>query len=744
MAIQLTDRGKRLLQYLSLGALDFQPKTPPLLDIDVKSDRINPVVTQFYSNLPAAKSTYPASDILFYQAVAWVYIGISRIAHELASLPMEARVPKRAKKSTAQGSAEYDVLESGPAADIIARPNPDMGMYEILALMVPDLFLTGEGFLTLESDNQTPTGVPIEMYRQPSHKMETIVGTGEDLISHYEFRHGGGTRRFEVPEVIHIRMPNPNNHFHGLAPVASLKTTLTLHQAVLDYHKDFFRNCPIMGIGIGVKQQLAKEVRERLIEDLESKYGGQNRFRPPLMEGDVTALNLIPNLTELGFESLQKETRLAILAAFGVPPAIAGILEFANYSNMEQQERIMWKYGIIPPARLIESAINLRLPGRFPTVQGLEYRFNFERVAALHDNEGEIATRTAALYNAGIITQNEARQKVGVDPIPDGNIFKPMPSTSLFGDISNPDKISEGAKIQKCGCCGSSDRNGGSNALAHRSDDPDPKKEHWLRFDSKLTKVERSFAQVMAEFFKDQLDRTLERFDKTTGGKLCHPLFPYTKAGDVPDDSDAIFPRAAEGEALRQATEPEIKRVIEAVGADVFSSFGIDAAFDLTNPHVVQVISNGMNKITKINNTTWEYVKQILADGYNEGAPIATIRDNLITQFESWYKPEPGQMGVGPRCQLIARTEMQKFVNGGQFAAHQEAEGFGLRLEKVWLHSQADNAREDHLDADGQTVLLNDPFIIGGVQMMYPGDPDAGPDQICNCRCTYSCQEVSA
>jgi hypothetical protein len=37
--------------------------------------------------------------------------------------------------------------------------------------------------------------------------------------------------------------------------------------------------------------------------------------------------------------------------------------------------------------------------------------------------------------------------------------------------------------------------------------------------------------------------------------------------------------------------------------------------------------------------------------------------------------------------------------------------------------------------ADGQVVGLDEPFIVGGEQLMYPGDPAGSPGNICNCLC---------
>jgi uncharacterized protein with gpF-like domain len=48
-----------------------------------------------------------------------------------------------------------------------------------------------------------------------------------------------------------------------------------------------------------------------------------------------------------------------------------------------------------------------------------------------------------------------------------------------------------------------------------------------------------------------------------------------------------------------------------------------------------------------------------------------------------------------------------------------------------------ERVRVSHWEADGQTVPINEPFIINGYKMMFPLDDSMGApiDEIINCRC---------
>ena len=54
---------------------------------------------------------------------------------------------------------------------------------------------------------------------------------------------------------------------------------------------------------------------------------------------------------------------------------------------------------------------------------------------------------------------------------------------------------------------------------------------------------------------------------------------------------------------------------------------------------------------------------------------------------------------------------------------------------KTWITVGDDKVRPWHAEANGERVLINDKYTVGGQQLKYPGDPSGSPDNIINCRC---------
>lgn len=86
----------------------------------------------------------------------------------------------------------------------------------------------------------------------------------------------------------------------------------------------------------------------------------------------------------------------------------------------------------------------------------------------------------------------------------------------------------------------------------------------------------------------------------------------------------------------------------------------------------------------------------------------------------------------------IARTETTRVENSARMDVGKEGEKLGFKMYKEWVATSDDRTRPEHASADGQRVPINEPFIVGGEKLMYPGDYSLGasPWNTINCRCT--------
>jgi len=88
------------------------------------------------------------------------------------------------------------------------------------------------------------------------------------------------------------------------------------------------------------------------------------------------------------------------------------------------------------------------------------------------------------------------------------------------------------------------------------------------------------------------------------------------------------------------------------------------------------------------------------------------------------------------RAALIARTETHSAASFANHAYHLTVEkDLGTKMLKKWIATSDLRTRSAHSAANGQTVDMNEDFIVGGVPMGFAGDSKGGAKNVVNCRC---------
>ena len=134
--------------------------------------------------------------------------------------------------------------------------------------------------------------------------------------------------------------------------------------------------------------------------------------------------------------------------------------------------------------------------------------------------------------------------------------------------------------------------------------------------------------------------------------------------------------------------------------------------------------TRGAQKIADdIAQTTKNQIAAIVARGLENGQSVVEIGGDISAKV--------GAVAT-LRANTIARTETHGAAGFGSLGTAQQT---GLQLVKEWIAARDERTRLEHSSADGQTVQMNDPFIVAGERLQYPGDPNGSAGNVINCRC---------
>lgn len=116
-----------------------------------------------------------------------------------------------------------------------------------------------------------------------------------------------------------------------------------------------------------------------------------------------------------------------------------------------------------------------------------------------------------------------------------------------------------------------------------------------------------------------------------------------------------------------------------------------------------------------------------VTSGILQGESIKHLADRLQTNIPNMNRDSAIR---------AARTAVTGAQNAGRIDSYFRAEEMGIRLKKRWLSTLDGRTRHAHQLLDGQTQDNDKPFDSELGPIMFPGDPNAAPANVYNCRCT--------
>lgn len=184
----------------------------------------------------------------------------------------------------------------------------------------------------------------------------------------------------------------------------------------------------------------------------------------------------------------------------------------------------------------------------------------------------------------------------------------------------------------------------------------------------------------------------------------------------------------------------EATRYIKGEAVNVFKynynwqagGLGFDLIDNTAAKNIITGISNPFTKLSYQTITDASVMRRQLQSelisGLLKGEGIRDIARRIKTVTE-----KPMKESI-----TIARTETTYAQNSARQSVGEYGEKHGFKMLKEWRATDDSRTRDAHLEADGQRVPVDEPFIVDGEELMFPGDYSLGasPGNTINCRCT--------
>jgi len=375
------------------------------------------VVLTTTTNYHHRRDSYESYAAEGYQQNAIVFRCVNEIANGAASIPFKAF----------QGDIE---LDQHPILSLLERPNAQQAGVEYFQSLYSFLLLGGNSY-AIRTD---VAGLPRELHLLRPDRVR-VKPSKTSLPSGYEYVLSGKVvKEYEVdPEtgasdLKHMKMWNPLDDYYGLSPIMAAAVDIDNHNEINKHNIALLRNGarPTGAIVFkpandrGMSIQLTDGQRQQLNDDLRQRFQGvDNAGKPLLLEGDFDWKEMGLSPRDMDFLQQKNISAKDIALCFGVPSQLIGIPDAQTYANVQEARLALYEETIIPLARRVESDFNEWLAPMYG--DDITIAYDFESIPAMVERRRRVYENVVSAVREGIISRNEARERLGLEPIRGGD-----------------------------------------------------------------------------------------------------------------------------------------------------------------------------------------------------------------------------------------------------------------------------------------------------------------------------------
>ena len=646
---------------------------------------------------------------------------------EIKSLPFSRKAAKNAVPSFLKNNHEsLEVYQDSAILAAFRDPNPIMVRHTLMTNTVATFELTGKSHWWIRSAEETEEGKP-EIWPIPSHWIAPIHNE-KRLFDKWEVRPNGSGEKFTLDrdDIVYFYQPDPSDPLGAYSSISALAKTVMNDEAIEETQRRAFLNAiaPSVAIMIGQRPEdsgagvagkeapiLTRAQRKALKTVLLEEYRGTlNNGMPLIMDGfirDIKVINQPPK--EFDFLNSGNATKARLDQGYGVNPISMGEVEGANRASSAVAEDHLCANVINPRLELFSEVATKSVPRK---LTGREDEGLYWEPAKSHDPELELADDQAALDRAAM-SRNEFRAKRGMVRISGGDsvfiggqMIPIVPEPEVDPD-EEADRLPEAGP--KC-------PRGTIAAVLGVKATADYHDSERLKFEAALTDALVEAFQGLSSGLREQIDR-------------------INKAALTPSVASSVIDRAHWERVIRDVSMPIIRNAVVAGAAGEWNLSKSQGSLRTKNVAMPESVNKKIRKTIeqtqdspiwmRIVQSVVNTVKRTAREAIASGANVALAVTMAVASPESILDRSAG----------IAAVETQAAYSAGQTHAYAALVAAGRVRRRMWLSRRDAKVRETHIEADGQIVVGNNPFTVGGHKADYPCDPKLPAKERCNCRC---------
>jgi len=351
--------------------------------------------------------------------ISTVFSAISLIADSIALLPIK----------TLRYDGQKTIFTDKPK--FLEKPNVglDLSMFSLMHQIITSLAMHGNSFVLVDKDRQ---GRPIQLTPVHPEKVKVEMINGQKVYM-LQTSKGNYDRKITSNNMLHFTWYSYPGQLIGVSPLRTNSNTYGLALAMERHIAQFYGQGGTPSSVLETDRDLTAEQANILKE---TWLGNHNRNRKPAVLTGGLKWKAISDAAGNELIAARDQIVHEIARVFRIPAHLLLSKDGSNvYSNIESNGLAFIRHTLLPWIRRIEDGFSTLLPGKqFVRLDTDEY--------ARGDQLSRVRSFQVAV-SSGIMTPNEARAKMELEPYEGGDKFYIGLQGALVDPTLQPQGIDE-------------------------------------------------------------------------------------------------------------------------------------------------------------------------------------------------------------------------------------------------------------------------------------------------------------
>lgn len=574
----------------------------------------------------------------------WVYVSVDKVANAVASVRFKVMQYAR--------NGDDQELFDGAMVDFLEKPADDFTGKDFVYLNTVYKELTGNAFWEKQKGK-------MNLYPLVPTQVSPIITGGK--LAGYRYNNSAGERVLQLKDVLHDRYIDPARPHWGVGKLSKIARWADTSSYTNEFLRLFFVNGASFGGFITTEEESQDRIALIKAGLANDHVGVANAHKIAVLPKGSDYKQTTAKMSDMEMGETDDRYRDKILAAFGVPKSVLGIVEDVNRSNAEASEYTFAKYTIKPIVDDLVEFLNVQIaPLLDPS--GKSYFAADDFIPKNMDHE--LKEREISLGRQPYKTVNEVRAEIGLPPVKGGEVVYGNPMQTPLGTpaasphLPGDDDDEEDEKPPKKAFTGR------TRALPRHVRQADKVDRAFDAITEKLAEFidstepaqQRELADAAAfkEFsgradeYKVQLEGKVKDFNNRQQREVVNHLGQITK--DVARGD--LFDYEQEVTAMIDIVKPLLLGLAIDQGIAEYQAQGFAGTFDSGSQQLRKMIDIAARRLAKgYNRTTGEQLKKALNDGLRDGLDITAltaevnrvydyaniVRARMVAETESFY-----------------------------------------------------------------------------------------------------------